>query len=94
MDVYELDKKEDLRTEIKQKEYFNKIKSSFFKKNVNIDFSFEQLNVLNAFSNQELINLIECGFIVHRSKGKIDKKGKHVYDTNNEEHVTLDLIKK
>lgn len=94
MDVYELDKKEDLRTENKQKDYFNNIKLSFFKKNVNINFSFEELNVLNAFSKQELINLIECGFIVHRSKGKIDKKGKHVYDTNNEEHVTLDLIKK
>ena len=91
MDVYELEKKEDLRTQEKQTEYFNKIKSSFFKKNVNINFSFEKLNVLDKITRQELVHLIECGFTVHRSPG-IRKKDKLIYDKENEQVVTLENL--
>jgi hypothetical protein len=91
MDVYQLEKKEDLRTQEKQIEYFNKIKSSFFKKNVNIDFSYDELPVLDKITRQELVNLIECGFTVHRSPG-IRKKDKLIYDKENEEVVTLENL--
>ncbi len=91
MDVYQWEKKEELRTQEKQNEHFNKIKSSFFKKNVNIGFSFEELNVLDNITRQELVNLIECGFTVHRSPG-IRKKDTLIYDKENEEVVTLENL--
>ena len=91
MEVYEWEKKTTLRTQEKQTEYFNKIKSSFFKKNVNINFSFEKLNVLDKITRQELVHLIECGFTVHRSPG-IRKKDKLIYDKENEEVVTLENL--
>lgn len=91
MDVYQWEKKKDLRTQKKQQEHFDKIKLSFFKKNVNIEFSFEELNVLDNITRQELVNLIECGFTVHRSPG-IRKKDKLIYDKENEEVVTLENL--
>ena len=91
MEVYEWEKKTTLRTQEKQTEYFNKIKSSFFKKNVNINFSFEKLNVLDKITRQELVHLIECGFTVHRSPG-IRKKDKLIYDKENEQVVTLENL--
>ena len=91
MDVYQWEKKKDLRTQKKQQEHFDKIKLSFFKKNVNIKFSFEELNVLDNITRQELVNLIECGFTVHRSPG-IRKKDKLIYDKENEEVVTLENL--
>ena len=91
MDVYQWEKKQDLRKIEKQKEHFDKIKLSFFKKNVNIKFSFEELKVLDNITRQELVNLIECGFTVHRSPG-IRKKDKLIYDKENEEVVTLENL--
>jgi hypothetical protein len=91
MDVYQWEKKKDLRTQKKQQEHFDKIKLSFFKKNVNIKFSFEELKVLDNITRQELVNLIECGFTVHRSPG-IRKKDKLIYDKENEEVVTLENL--
>ena len=90
MNVYD-NYQQNLRTKDEQQKYFDAIKSSFFKKNVNINFSFIELDVLKGISRQELIILIECGFTVHRSAG-ILKKGKLIYDTNNEEYVTLENL--
>ena len=91
MEVYEWEKKTTLRTQEKQTEYFNKIKSSFFNDDVNINFSFKKLEVLDKITRQELVNLIECGFTVHRSPG-IRKKDTLIYDKENEEVVTLENL--
>ena len=52
---------------------------------------FGELPVLDKITRQELVNLIECGFTVHRSPG-IRKKDKLIYDKENEEVVTLENL--